>query len=115
VDPAYIGKGHPTASQTAWALTGLLASNAGRYGDVISRGVRYLIDTQINGSWDEPWYTGTGFPGYGIGARTDIRNAALSEILGQGTELQRGFMINYNLYRHYFPLAALGRAAAAGH
>jgi len=24
--------------------------------------------------------------------------------------LQRGFMLNYNLYRHYFPLMALGRA-----
>jgi len=33
----------------------------------------------------------------------------LSRRLQQGRELQRGFMINYNLYRHYFPLVALGR------
>jgi len=29
----------------------------------------------------------------------------------QGPELARAFMINYNLYRHYFPLIALGRLA----
>ena len=34
----------------------------------------------------------------------------LAARLHQGAELQRGFMINYNLYRHYFPLMALGRA-----
>ena len=28
----------------------------------------------------------------------------------EGAELARGFMINYNLYRHYFPMMALGRA-----
>ena len=28
----------------------------------------------------------------------------------QGLEVGRGFMINYNLYRHYFPLMALSRA-----
>jgi squalene-hopene/tetraprenyl-beta-curcumene cyclase len=37
---------------------------------------------------------------------------ALADRLQQGGELQRGFMINYNLYRHYFPLAALGRMRA---
>jgi squalene-hopene/tetraprenyl-beta-curcumene cyclase len=31
-------------------------------------------------------------------------------MLAQGRELARGIMINYNLYRHYFPLQALGRA-----
>ena len=30
--------------------------------------------------------------------------------VGQSLELSRGFMINYNLYRHYFPLMAMGRA-----
>jgi squalene-hopene/tetraprenyl-beta-curcumene cyclase len=32
----------------------------------------------------------------------------------QGEELSRGFMIGYNLYQHYFPLVALGRALDAG-
>ena len=27
----------------------------------------------------------------------------------QGTELPAGFMINYHLYRNYWPLMALGR------
>ena len=63
-----------------------------------------------DGTWDEPYYTGTGFPGYGFGERMDFRDERTRERIAQGTELQRGFMINYNLYRHYFPLMALGRA-----
>ncbi len=39
-----------------------------------------------------------------------VEQLALRERIAAGTELQRGFMINYNLYRHYFPLMALGRA-----
>ena len=77
----------------------------------IRRGIGFLIDTQRDdGTWDEPYYTGTGFPGYGFGARMDFRDQKTRERIAQGTELQRGFMINYNLYRHYFPLMALGRA-----
>jgi hypothetical protein len=49
-------------------------------------------------------------PGYGFGARIDFRDKTTRERIAQGTELQRCFMINYNLYRHYFPLMALGRA-----
>ena len=72
---------------------------------------RYLVATQRDdGTWDEPYYTGTGFPGYGFGARMDFRDKRTLERIAQGTELQRGFMMNYNLYRHYFPLMALGRA-----
>jgi len=41
---------------------------------------------------------------------TATRNERTRERIAQGTELQRGFMLNYNLYRHYFPLMALGRA-----
>jgi squalene-hopene/tetraprenyl-beta-curcumene cyclase len=62
------------------------------------------------GTWEEPHYTGTGFPGYGLGARVNLNVPHLAENLQQGTELSRAFMINYNLYRHYFPLMALGRA-----
>ena len=54
---------------------------------------------------------GCGFPGYGIGERIDLKKDTAR--LAQGRELARGIMINYNLYRHYFPMQALGRAAAA--
>ncbi len=82
-DPAWRGRGPSTASQTAWALLGLIA--AGEAGsDAARRGIEYLIETQReDGGWDEPYFTGTGFP-------TD-------------------FMINYHLYRDIFPVMALGR------
>jgi squalene-hopene/tetraprenyl-beta-curcumene cyclase len=85
VDPAWIGRGTSTASQTAWALLALLA--AGETAETVERGVRWLVDTQRpDGSWDEPEFTGTGFPG--------------------------DFYINYHLYRIVFPISALGRYVA---
>ena len=86
-DPSLAGRGASTASQTAWALLALLA--AGEYGsDATERGIRWLAQTQrADGSWDEPQYTGTGFPG--------------------------DFYINYHLYRLAFPLSALGRYVTA--
>jgi squalene-hopene/tetraprenyl-beta-curcumene cyclase len=81
-DPAWIGRGESTASQTAWALLAFVA--AGELGEAPARGVQWLVETQTaDGTWDEPWFTGTGFPG--------------------------DFLINYHLYRHVFPLSALGR------
>jgi squalene-hopene/tetraprenyl-beta-curcumene cyclase len=81
-DDEWRGHGESTASQTAWALLALLA--AGERGDEVRRGVAWLADTQqADGSWDEPYFTGTGFPG--------------------------DFYINYHLYRLVFPLSALGR------
>jgi squalene-hopene/tetraprenyl-beta-curcumene cyclase len=81
-DPAWRGRGASTASQTAWALLGFHA--AGEQGPVVERAVRWLVETQHgDGSWDEPYYTGTGFPG--------------------------DFYINYHLYRQVFPVMALGR------
>jgi squalene-hopene/tetraprenyl-beta-curcumene cyclase len=72
-------------------------------------GVEYLIRTQQpDGSWDEPYFTGTGFPGYGIGQRLD-------EPVPEGQpgypdhEMPAGFMINYHMYRNCWPLSALGR------
>src|SRR5207302_3579685 len=58
----YKAKGPSTASQTAWALMGLL--NAGETDSrEVQLGLDYLIQTQRrDGSWDEPWFTGTGFP-----------------------------------------------------
>jgi len=109
MDPKMKGAGKTTASQTAWALMGLAA--LGREGDeaAIARGVAFLIDRQQDGTWAEPEYTGTGFPGYGVGATIKLGDPLLAERLKQGPELSRAFMINYNLYRHYFPLMALGR------
>jgi len=101
------GVGESTPSQTAWALMGLLALGVHDFDDAVERGVRFLLDRQQDGTWNEPQYTGTGFPGYGHGSRSVLDQ---SGTLDQGTELARGFMINYNLYRHYFPLMALGRA-----
>lgn len=82
VDPAWAGRGEPTASQTAWALLALLA--AGERSRAVEAGVRWLCRTQrADGTWDEPQFTGTGFPG--------------------------DFYINYHLYRLVFPVTALGR------
>jgi squalene-hopene/tetraprenyl-beta-curcumene cyclase len=81
-DPEWRGCGASTASQTAWALLALHA--AGAEGEASARGVDWLVRTQLeDGGWDEPWYTGTGFPG--------------------------DFYINYHLYRLVFPISALGR------
>ncbi|MEV6401254.1 squalene--hopene cyclase [Streptomyces sp. NPDC051907] len=79
----WIGRGVSTASQTAWALLALLAAGE-REGKAAERGVAWLAETQQeDGSWDEPHFTGTGFPW--------------------------DFSINYHLYRQVFPLTALGR------
>lgn len=84
-DQEWIGRGVSTASQTAWALLALLSAGE-RDSEAVERGVRWLVDTQkADGSWDEPYFTGTGFP--------------------------RDFSINYHLYRMVFPLTALGRYA----
>jgi len=84
VDATAIGHGTSTASQTAWALLALHA--AGERSLAVRRGVRFLAATQRDdGSWDEPEYTGTGFPG--------------------------DFYINYHLYRLVFPIMALARCA----
>lgn len=101
------GAGPSTASQTAWGLMGLLAMSSPEYDQAILAGIGFLTHAQrSDGTWDEPYYTGTGFPGYGLGKRIDVDDKRLP----QGLELGRGFMLNYNMYRHYFPIAALGRA-----
>jgi len=106
MDESLRGVGPSTPSQTGWALMALLATSG--YRDSIERGLRYLTSQQTaEGSWEELHYTGTGFPGYGGGARTNLK---AGETLKQGRELSRGFMLRYHMYRHYFPLMALGRA-----
>jgi squalene-hopene/tetraprenyl-beta-curcumene cyclase len=88
-DPNKRGIGPSTASQTAWAILGLLAAGDTR-SDSLVKGARWLISRQHeDGSWDElapggngeSYYTGTGFP--------------------------RVFYLGYHLYKQYFPLLAL--------
>ena len=83
-DPkTWSGRGASTASQTAWALLALLAAGEAE-GKAVERGLRWLARTQRrDGTWDEPYFTGTGFPG--------------------------DFYLNYHLYRLAFPVSALGR------
>jgi squalene-hopene/tetraprenyl-beta-curcumene cyclase len=82
-DPAYRGKGPSTASQTAWAVIGLLAGED-PLSENVMRGAAWLMERQVEGGdWDEPESTGNGFPNH--------------------------FYLRYQLYSHYFPLIALGR------
>jgi squalene-hopene/tetraprenyl-beta-curcumene cyclase len=62
-DPRRRGQGEPTASQTAWALMGLLAAGLEAH-PAVARAVQYLVDTQVDdGTWAEESFTGTGLPG----------------------------------------------------
>jgi squalene-hopene/tetraprenyl-beta-curcumene cyclase len=72
-----------TASQTAWALLGLMA--AGELDNpAVARGIDYLAKNQgADGFWNEPYYTATGFP--------------------------RVFYLRYHGYSKFFPLWALAR------
>jgi squalene-hopene/tetraprenyl-beta-curcumene cyclase len=72
-----------TASQTAWAVLGLIAAGALDH-PAVARGIKYLAETQgADGFWNEPRYTATGFP--------------------------RVFYLRYHGYAKYFPLWALAR------
>jgi squalene-hopene/tetraprenyl-beta-curcumene cyclase len=89
-DPSWRGRGASTASQTAWALIGILAGED-EIGEQVIRGVRWLLERQnAAGSWEETAFTGNGFPNH--------------------------FYMRYYLYPHYFPLLALAnfRSRLAG-
>ena len=108
VDPNLHGVGPSTASQTAWALLALVAAKEHRC-EAAQKGLLYLTKTQQkDGTWDEPYFTGTGFPGYGVGERPrSLTNNGENDY--QGLDMPAGFMINYHLYRNYWPLLAMGR------
>jgi squalene-hopene/tetraprenyl-beta-curcumene cyclase len=83
------GRGLSTPSQTAWAIMGLLTVCSPDV-PAIRAGVKYLLNAQSDrrpenkgASWLEERYTGVGFPNF--------------------------FYLGYTLYRHYFPMMALGR------
>jgi squalene-hopene/tetraprenyl-beta-curcumene cyclase len=85
-DPRLAGVGVPTASQTAWALLGLIAAGEADSPEVLA-GVKWLMSTQRDdGTWHEEPFTGTGFP--------------------------KVFYLKYHYYALYFPLMALSRFAA---
>ena len=111
-DPSLRGQGESTPSQTSWALIALIAAGEA-LSEPVRRGVEFLLRRQQDdGTWDEPQFTGCGFPGYGPGNQPE-RYEPLDDPNSQGPELSAAFMINYHLYRNYFPLWALGRYAQA--
>ena len=97
-DRSLMGTGPSTASQTAWAAMTLQEIRGANAASVV-KAIRWLCDTQLDeetaadlaqnpdhepaGSWSETEFTGTGFP--------------------------RVFYLRYHLYRHSFPLMAIGR------
>jgi squalene-hopene/tetraprenyl-beta-curcumene cyclase len=71
------------ASQTAWALLGLMAAGEAD-SDAVRRGIAFLQNQPRDGArWAEDYWTGTGFP--------------------------RVFYLKYHGYSAYFPLWALAR------
>jgi squalene-hopene/tetraprenyl-beta-curcumene cyclase len=80
-DPRTAGMGRSTASQTAWAIMGLLHAGEAAH-PAVARGIRFLLETRRPGGfWHEAEFTGTGFP--------------------------RVFYLRYHGYAAYFPLWAL--------
>jgi squalene-hopene/tetraprenyl-beta-curcumene cyclase len=84
-DPGYDGHrpAPSAASQTAWALMGLMAAGLVDH-PAVARGVAWLMRLEDEeGFWPEPGYTGGGFP--------------------------RVFYLRYHGYSKFFPLWALAR------
>jgi len=80
-NPLLAGIGNSTASQTAWAVMGMIAGGEVN-NSAVKRGVEFLLNRQEDsGSWYEDEFTGTGFPIH--------------------------FFIKYHMYQHLFPLMAL--------
>lgn len=93
-DSSRAGEGPSSVVQTAWALLAVTACyspetpEAPRLEESLARGVRFLIDRQqVDGSWQEPRFLGTVFPG--------------------------AVYFRYDYYPYYFPLIALDTVEAA--
>ena len=81
--PELRGQGTSTASQTAWAILGLVAGGQAGH-QATKKGAEFLLKRQNEeGTWFEAEFTGTGFPEH--------------------------FFIKYHMYQHFFPLMALSR------
>ena len=81
-EPGLGGSGESTASQTAWALMGLMAMGETK-SEQVDNGINYLVRNHEGAKgWKEAAFTGTGFP--------------------------RVFYLRYHGYSHYFPVWALG-------
>ena len=96
-DPAHIGKGEATPSQTAWALLAVLAAArgvgdldpGGRLRGAAEAAAQSLARSQLpGGGWEDLHFTGTGFP--------------------------RAFYLRYRLYATVFPVMALARCSRPG-
>ena len=140
-DPAWIGRGTSTASQTAWALLALLAHDEGTQAkrarrmdtaarDASSSVLEGTMESAVNSALD-----GASFDTAEQGARvpagdepedrvwsaiehavgflveTQREDGTWDEDLFTGTGFPGDFYINYHLYRLVFPLTALGRYA----
>ena len=88
-DAAKRGVGPSTPSQTAWAIMGLIAGGRRPTARAVRPGRRAICSTARTpkGPGGRSSWTGTGFPGV--------------------------FYLNYDYYRHYFPLMALAQYARA--
>jgi squalene-hopene/tetraprenyl-beta-curcumene cyclase len=88
-DPRTAGMGTSTASQTAWAILGLL--HAGEVAHpAVTRGIEFLLQARRpDGLWNEPEFTGTGFA--------------------------RVFYLRYHGYSKFFPLWALALYRRSAH
>ncbi len=86
-DPSLAGEGPVTASQTAWAVAGLVAAGRAE-SSAVDRGLAWLVNRQdADGTWAQEEFTGTGFP--------------------------QVFYLRYHYYPIYFPLVAICRGLEA--
>jgi squalene-hopene/tetraprenyl-beta-curcumene cyclase len=82
-DPSLAGRGvKSNACQTAWALLALMSAGAADSAEV-SRGIAFLLRSQVDGEWRDPFFNAPGFP--------------------------RVFYLRYHGYSRYFPFWALVR------
>lgn len=84
--PSLRGSGEPTASQTAWAVMGLIAAGKAEHPATL-RGIRFLVNRQrSDGTWEES--------------------------RANGVDLSGGAFLKYHYDSVYFPLMALSLFAA---